>query len=127
MKSILVLAASFVALVALAQEGRPHDRKPIDVQVINGEILVPEDHAHTNKDEGALVWRISATGYEFPPTDGIVVDSQGKHTCGPGVDPQTFRCKKNGHAQGESYKYTVKVVDSASHQTSTQDPWIVND
>jgi hypothetical protein len=126
MKNVLVLAASFVALVALAQQGAPHDRKSIDVQVINGEIVVPEHHAHTSKDEGALVWRLSATGYEFP-VDGIVVDSQGKHTCGPGDDPQTFRCKKNGHVPGESYKYTVKVVHIASQQTLMQDPWIVND
>jgi hypothetical protein len=127
MKNIPVLAASFVALVALAQQGQPHDRKPIDVQVINGEIVVGEREAHTTQDEGALVWKMSTDGYQFPES-GIVVASDGKHDCHLGNDPRIFRCEKKGHIQGERYKYVVKVVPSGSQQpVKPLDPWIVND
>ena len=40
-KRIVVLAASFMALAAVAQQDQRPDRQVIDVQVINGRIVVP--------------------------------------------------------------------------------------
>ena len=126
-KRIVVLAASFMALAAVAQQDRRPDRQVIDVQVINGRIVVPEEVAETNEREGALVWRLVEPGYAFPE-NGIVVDSKGKHRCR--VNPENerrFRCAKLRHDPGERYKYVVNVIDTRSQQPlEPLDPYIQN-
>ena len=123
------LLAGLSALVTMsvsAQQDRP-DRDPIDVQVINGQIVVAEDEAYTTNRHGGIVWRLVTPGYRFPD-NGIVIDSRGKHRCGAGPNGQRFRCAKLRHDAGERYKYVVNVVEARSgNSLQPLDPWIVND
>ena len=123
-KAILALGLAIAMAVALAQ-GLP-DRKPIAVQVVNGQALVPEDHAFTTAAEGALIWHLSGTGYQFA-VNGIVVASNGLHECSAIMSGQGFRCRKVKHVPGATYKYTVNLVDSATKKPLRPlDPFIVN-
>lgn len=128
-KRVLGLLAGLLALVAMgvwAQQDRP-DRDPIDVQVVNGQIVVAEDEAYTTNKHGGIVWRLVTPGYRFPG-DGIVIASQGKHRCAVSPNGQRYRCAKLRHDPGERYKYMVNVVDANSgNSLQPLDPWIVND
>lgn len=118
----LLAALSFTAWA----QGRP-DRNAIDVQVVNGQAVVPEEEARTTPEHGALVWRIVTPGYRFAD-DGIVLQSGGRHNCGPVANGQRFRCVKLRHSSGQRYKYDVKLVDTRSGQSlAPLDPWIIDD
>jgi hypothetical protein len=126
--TLALLAACSVASVSLAAwaQGRV-DRDPIDVQVVDGQAVVPEEESHTTPEHGALVWRIVTPGYRFAD-DGIVIQSDGKHRCGPVANGQRYRCAKLRHLQGERYKYDVKLVRTRTGEAlPTLDPWIIND
>jgi hypothetical protein len=119
----LALLAAF-SLAAWAQ-GR--DRDAIDVQVVNGQIVVEEEEAHTTASHGGLVWRVVTPGYRFAD-GGINLQSDGKHRCGPVADGQRYRCAKLRHLAGERYKYDVKLVNTRTGEALTPlDPWIIND
>jgi hypothetical protein len=123
-----LLAALSLAAATLAAwaQGRP-DRDPIDVRVVNGQIVVDEEEARTSGDQGGLVWRVVTPGYRFTD-DGITLQSDGKHRCGPIANGQRYRCAKLRHVSGERYKYDVKLADSRTGQALTPlDPWIIND
>lgn len=121
--ALAMLAAC--SLAALAQ-GRP-DRDPIDVRVVDGQIVVDEEEARTTPDHGGLVWRIVTPGYRFA-SDGIVISSEGRHRCGAIANGQRYRCAKLRHSSGQRYKYDVKLVDSRSGQSlAPLDPWIIDD
>ena len=123
---LLVGLLGFVAMSVWAQQDRP-DRDPIDVQVVNGQIVVAEDEAYTTNGQGGIVWRLVTPGYRFPD-NGIVINSQGKHRCAASPNGQRYRCAKLRHDPGERYKYMVNLVN-ANNGNSLQplDPWIVND
>ncbi len=121
--TLAVLAAFSVAAWAQVRA----DRDPIDVQVVDGQITVEEQEAHTVADHGALVWRIVTPGYRFTDA-GIVIQSDGKHRCGPVANGQRFRCVKLRHLRGERYKYDVHLARSRTgEELPPLDPWIIND
>ena len=125
---LALLAALSLAAATLAAwaQGRP-DRDPIDVRVVNGQIVVDEEEARTTPTHGGLVWRVVTPGYRFTD-DGIVIQSDGKHRCGPIANGQRYRCAKLRHLSGERYKYDVKLADTRTGQALTPlDPWIIND
>lgn len=120
--TLALLAAS--SLAAWAQ-GR--DRDFIDVQVRGGQIVVEEEDAHTTAEHGGLVWRVVTPGYRFTD-DGITIQSEGRHRCGPVANGQRFRCAKLRHVKGERYKYDVKLVNTRTGEAlQPLDPWIIND
>ena len=120
------LAMMVVAAAGAWAQDKP-DREPIDVEVINGQISVAEEEARTNRNQGGIVWRMVTPGYRFP-SNGIVIDSSGKHRCAVVANGQRYRCAKLRHDAGERYKYIVNAVVESSGQSLTPlDPWIVND
>jgi hypothetical protein len=122
----IALALLTLCSLAAAAQGRP-DRQVIDVIVVNGQAEVPEEEAVTTADHGALVWRVATPGYRFAE-NGIVIQAEGKHRCGPTANGQRFRCVKLRHLRGERYKYDVNLVQIRTGQPlPTLDPWIVND
>ena len=129
-KRIVVLAATFFALAALAQQSQEQqrpDRDPIDVQVIDGRIVV-EEEVQTSEREGALLWRlVQSPGYAFPD-NGIVINAEGKYDrCRVIANGQRFRCDKRGRRDpGERHKYVVNVLDIQSQKQLSLDPWILN-
>lgn len=121
------LVAALLAAVSLGAGAQGNaDRQPIDVRVVDGQIVVPEEEAVTTRDQGGLVWRLVTPGYRFP-ADGIVIDSQGKHRCQVIANGQRFRCAKLRHDSGERYKYMVNVETLRGERLPELDPWIVND
>jgi hypothetical protein len=121
------LTLALLAAVSLAAWGQGRDRDPIDVQVVNGKIFVAEEEARTVPEHGALVWRVVTPGYRFTD-DGIVIQSDGKHRCGPVANGQRYRCGKLRHVRGERYKYDVKLVNARTGEALMPlDPWIIND
>ena len=121
---VLVLLAA-VTLGVWAQD-KP-DREPIDVEVINGQITVAEVEARTNSNQGGIVWRMVTPGFRFP-SNGIVIESSGKHRCAVIANGRRYRCAKLRHDAGERYKYVVNaVVESSGQSLEPLDPWIVND
>jgi hypothetical protein len=126
MKSVVLLAASLLALSALAEPGDKPDHPSIDVTITNGQVGVSEDETTTSEGEGALVWRLSQSEYAFT-ANGIAINSHGRHSCRVSQDAHSVRCVKNGHIKGERYKYSVSVEDASTHQALPPlDPWIVN-
>ena len=129
MKSVVLLAASLLALSALAdpgEQGEKPDHPSIDVTVTNGQVAVSEEETTTSEGEGALVWRLAQGQYVFA-ANGIAIDSHGKHACNLSHDGHSVRCSKRGHIKGERYKYSVNVEDASTHQALPPlDPWIVN-
>jgi hypothetical protein len=124
--TLAVFAVLAAVSVAAQAQGRG-DRDPIDVQVVNGQIYVAEEEARTTPEHGALVWRVVTPGYRFTD-DGIVIQSDGKHRCGPTANGQRYRCAKLRHLRGERYKYDVKLVNVRTGDALTPlDPWIIND
>jgi len=122
-RTTLVLALAVAA--ALARADYLPDRKPIDVDVVGGQVRVGEGEAVTVAGEGALVWRLEA-GYAFAD-DGIVIDSPGLHHCIVTASGEKFRCVKLKHVPGAKYKYTVNVIDRATQKPlAPLDPWILN-
>ncbi len=131
MRSITPLRVGAVALalgLALAAAwAQSRDRKAIDVQVVNGATVVPEEEAVTTRDEGGLVWRLVTPGYAFT-ADGVVLDPPGAHRCQVQSDGQRFRCAKLKHESGARFKYVVNLVDQRTGQRlEPLDPWILND
>ena len=65
----LLAALSLLAVTVAAWAQTRPDRDPIDVQVVNGQIVVQEEEARTSADQGGLVWRVVTPGYRFtdPP------------------------------------------------------------
>lgn len=123
--SLAVLALLAVFSMAAGAQGR--DRDPIDVQVVKGQIVVEEEEARTTAEHGALVWRVVTPGYRFAD-DGIVIQAEGRHRCGPVAGGQRFRCVKLRHLRGERYKYDVKLVNVRGGDAPPPlDPWIIND
>jgi len=115
-----------LALATAAYADPLADRQPIDVAVVNGQVVVAEEQAVTLPTEGALVWRLTASGYEFPDS-GIVIASEGRHRCGVIDKGQGFRCVKLKHVSGAKYKYTVNVVVSGSGKPlPALDPFILD-
>ena len=125
--ALLAVNLAAVPLAATAQDRGGRDRDPIDVQVVNGQIVVEEQEARTSADHGGLVWRVVTPGYRFAD-DGIAIQSEGKHRCGPVAGGQRYRCAKLRHLRGERYKYDVKLVNARTGQAlPVLDPWIIND
>lgn len=123
----LLAALSLLAVTVAAWAQTRPDRDPIDVQVVNGQIVVQEEEARTSSDQGGLVWRVVTPGYRFTD-DGIVIQSEGKHRCGPIANGQRYRCAKLRHLSGERYKYDVKLANTRTGEALTPlDPWIIND
>jgi hypothetical protein len=127
-RTLLAAALCAAATAISAQEAdraRP-DRRPIDVTVVNGKAVVDEDVAVTQESEGALVWHIVQPGYQFAD-NGIVVDSGGRHKCGPVADGRGFRCRKLKHVSGAKAKYVVRLIDVSTQKAlDPLDPWIVD-
>lgn len=115
-----------LALATAAYADPLPDRQPIEVAVVNGQVVVAEDQAVTLPTEGALVWRLTVSGYEFPDT-GIVIASEGRHRCRVIDKGQGFRCVKLKHVSGAKYKYAVNVVVSGSGKPlPALDPFILD-
>jgi hypothetical protein len=124
---LAALSLAALSLTAGAQDRGGRDRDPIDVQVVNGQVVVEEEEARTSADQGGLVWRVVTPGYRFAD-DGIVIQSEGRHRCGPVANGQRYRCAKLRHLRGERYKYDVKLVNARTGEAlPVLDPWIIND
>jgi len=118
---------ALLATLSLTVWAQSRDRDAIDVQVVNGQIVVEEEEAHTTAEHAGLVWRVVTPGYRFAD-DGIGIQSSGKHRCGPVANGQRFRCSKLRHVAGERYKYDVKLLNTRTGQAlAPLDPWIIND
>lgn len=129
-KAIIALGLAIAMTMALALAPALPDRKPpIDVQVVNGQVVVLEDPAYTTAGEGAIVWQVVTPGYQLA-ANGIVVASNGLHVCSPFQavkSGQGFRCMKKQHVPGAKYKYTVNLINTATNKPlSPLDPFIVN-
>jgi hypothetical protein len=124
-RHILALSLGAAALAAAAQQWQRPDRTPIDVQIVNGQIVVEETVAVTGENEGGIVWRLVTAGHVFPDK-GIDIDSGGKHRCAAGPAGRTFRCAKLRHDKGERYKYVVNVNQRSGQALPPLDPWIQN-
>lgn len=132
MRNVISLRTGILALLlglglaTVGAQNRP-DRKPIDVQVVNGAIVVPEEEAVTTREHGGLVWRVVTPGYEFPD-DGVVIESAGAHRCQVIANGKRYRCGKLKHDTGARYKYVVNLVESRTgRRLEPLDPWILND
>lgn len=126
-KTFAALALSLLAAVSLAQAKDKPDREDIEVEVVNGKIVVNEETARTTEAHGAIVWRIVQPGFRFP-ANGIVVNSKGKHRCALHADGKRYRCAKLGHDKGAKYKYDVRVVERGTGAfLPVLDPYLQND
>lgn len=127
MKKLLVAVAIAAVVSGVWSQGNRPDRDPIDVAVVNGAIVVEEEVARTDRNQGGLVWRLVTPGYVFPE-NGIEIDSGGKHRCRVMNDARFYRCGKQRHDAGERYKYNVNVVSRQTGQPLPPlDPWIQNE
>jgi len=126
MKTNVALAALLLAAVAVAQQDQRPDRRAIDVQVVDGRIVV-EEVVDTDEKEGALVWHLTQKEFAFPD-NGIVIASQGQHApCRVVANGRGVRCAKLHHIHGARYKYTINVIDAGSQKPLPPlDPWIHN-
>jgi hypothetical protein len=121
-----ILAGVLATAATLAGAQQLTDRQAIDVEVVNGRIVVAEEDAITTDREGGLVWHIVQPGYVFPK-QGINFATKGRHRCAPIDKGLRFRCAKLGHIRGERYKYAVIVVETKTKRSlEPLDPWIQN-
>jgi hypothetical protein len=121
-------AGCLLLATAIGAHGQPggRDRGPIEVKVVDGNTVVPEERARTNAGEGALIWRLTTPGHRFVG-EGIVFQDKGQHDCRIVANGRQVRCAKLRHQPGREFKYDVHVGTDGGRVLEPLDPWIVND
>jgi hypothetical protein len=130
-KSLLVAAASVLALVACSSNGeggKNADPSNPVVSVAGGKITVAPEPLQFAKDKHnvKITWQLPAgTPYTFPK-DGIVIGDGGDEfpDCHPEQNGQRFACM-NKHNKPGKYKYTIKVDGSPA--VPPLDPIVINE
>ena len=104
--------------------------KKIDVTVVAGKIVVPEEFAVVTRDIGAITWNLPEKSNYLFPRDGIVIDPGNFSPCAPTGGGKSFMCVKRGHRLG-NYKYIVNVNDGSKPLDPLPlpplDPWVANE
>src|SRR6185295_1465178 len=103
--------------------------KKIEVTVVGGQIVVPENPAVVTRDIGSITWYLPPKSTYLFPRDGIVIDPGNFSPCALTEGGKSFMCVKRGHRLG-LYKYIVNVNDGSKPldplPLAPLDPWVAN-
>ena len=121
MKTGWLLAMALCAGLAQAQA----NERAIQVEVVNGQIQVPEQTVRAGKQVGSFRWELATPGFTFP-ANGIVIDGGAFHNCRPIAQGRRFQCIRKGYQPGAQYKYDVNV-NRGNQPLPTLDPIIQNE
>jgi hypothetical protein len=146
----MLAIAAWVVFQQVGPVPKPAADKTIRVWVIPAgggaaEIDI-ESVTATDKDHGAIWWKLETAGYSFP-ANGIAAGSgspalpagckaltagqfnEAFHTCQPMPPGNTkFKCvRKGNYVPDKCYKYVVTVAASGVPAAPPLDPWIKNE
>jgi hypothetical protein len=132
--ALLAIFLAALALIGLFRLRRgtldmPTNEKPV-VNVVNGAVSVDPDPLRFRRDRGAvvIVWEIaSSEPWRFVEGKGIDVKDPGGEFEDARViaDGRKFQIK-NKNSIRRTYKYAITVRNTATGQTVTLDPAIIN-
>lgn len=111
-------------LCAGVSQAQPSERV-IQVQVVGGQIEVPEATVRAGRKVGSFRWTLNTPGTSFP-ADGIVIDSAAFQNCRAIAQGRSFLCARKGYVPGAEFKYDVNV-NQGGQRLPTLDPIIQNE
>lgn len=124
MRNKILLAAGLV--LALAVQAQSEERV-IQVDVVNGRVVVPENSALVQRKHGSIRWEIAKEGYTFAANGIAIRNHNGAfRDCKPIGQGDRYRCIRTRHDAQAVYKYDVNVMQGST-ALPVLDPYIRNE